>query len=62
MQDYANSSGERLALKADLISWSAETLRDGDPVEHEDKWGKVNVANYSVKCPKDGFELPQPLQ
>jgi hypothetical protein len=31
--------------------WSESKLENGDPMEFEDKWGKENSANYSIKIP-----------
>ena len=28
--------------------WSTETLKDGDPMEFEDNWGKTSIPNFSV--------------
>ena len=33
--------------------WGEEKLPDGEPIEYEDKWGKLNVPSYSVEL--DGF-------
>ena len=33
--------------------WGEEKLPDGEPIEYEDKWGKLNVPSYSVEM--DGF-------
>ena len=33
--------------------WSENKLEDGQPIEYEDKWGKVNTPSYSIEV--DGF-------
>ena len=32
------------------FEWSDDPLEDGQPMDHEDKWGKSNQPSYSLTC------------
>jgi len=39
------------------LVWSEQPNADGDPLEHEDKWGKVNSPSFSLYAPVSGLTL-----
>ena len=46
-------------MAADLV-WSERPNDDRDPLEYEDKWGKVNMPNYSFYAPVSGLSINSP--
>ena len=44
-------------LVATELEWSERPNADRDPLEHEDKWGKVNSPSYSLYAPLSGLSL-----
>ena len=46
---------------ASELSWSENPNQNNDPLEYEDKWGKVNQPNYSFFAPMSGFSLNNPI-
>jgi len=44
-------------LKAENLEWNPSVNPDRDPLDYEDKWGKVNTANYAFMAPSSGLQI-----
>jgi len=44
-------------LNAKNLEWHAHANLDRDPLDYEDKWGKVNIPNYAFFAPSSGLHI-----
>lgn len=53
----ADISDRAMHLVASQLDWHPQVNQDGDPIDYQDKWGKVNTANYSFALPQSGLAI-----
>ena len=44
-------------LKGENLEWHQQVNLDRDPLDYEDKWGKVNIPNYALIAPSSGLDI-----
>lgn len=55
--DVSDKGIPLVAVKDNELVWHHEVNKDHEPLDYEDKWGKVNSANYAFLAPLSGLTI-----